>query len=44
MVRTIGGFRCLREMLGVIRELGGLKKFKDLLEAMEVVELGETKP
>ena len=28
MVRTIGGFRCLHEMLGVIKEVGGLKKFR----------------
>jgi hypothetical protein len=44
MVKTIGGFRRLHEMLGVIREVGGMKKFKDLLEAMEVTELGEAKP
>ena len=41
MVRTIGGFRRLHEMLGVIKEVGGLRKFKDLLEAMEVTESGE---
>ena len=27
-----------------IKELGGVKKFKDLLEAMEITESGETKP
>ena len=43
MVRTIGGFRRLHEMLGVIKEVGGLRKFKDLLEAMEVTESGEAK-
>ncbi len=43
MVRTIGGFRRLHEMLGVIKEVGGLKKFKDLLEAMDVTEPGEAK-
>lgn len=42
MVRTIGGFRRLHEMLGVIKEVGGLRKFKDLLEAMEVTEPGES--
>jgi hypothetical protein len=36
------GRRRLHEMLG-IKEVGGLKKFKDLLEAMEVTESGETK-
>ena len=41
MVRTIGGFRRLHEMLGVIKEVGGLRKFKDLLEAMEIAEPGE---
>jgi hypothetical protein len=38
MVKTIGGFRRLHEMLGVIKEVGGVKKFKDLLEAMAVNE------
>jgi hypothetical protein len=41
MVKTIGGFHRLHEMLGVIKEVGGLKKFKDLLEAMEVTESGD---
>ena len=41
MVSTIGGFRRLHEMLGVIKEVGGLRKFKDLLEAMEVTDSGE---
>jgi hypothetical protein len=40
MVKTIGGFRRLHEMLGVIKEVGGLKKFKDLLDAMAVTEGG----
>jgi len=44
MVKTIGGFRRLHEMVSVIREVGGLKKFKDLVEAMEVTETGEAKP
>ena len=43
MVRTIGGFRRLHKMLGVIKEVGGLRKFKDLLEAMEVTESDESK-
>jgi len=41
MVQTIGGFRRLHEMLAVIKEVGGLKKFKDLLEAMAVSEGSE---
>ncbi len=44
MVRTIGGFRRLHEMLGVIKEVGGVRKFKDLLEAMEGTKSGESKP
>lgn len=44
MVKTIGKFRCLHEMLGVIREVGGLKEFRDLLETMEITESGEAKP
>ena len=36
MVKTTGGFGRLQEMLGLIKEVGGVKKFKDLLEAMEV--------
>ena len=35
-VKTIGGFARLHEMLSVIKEVGGLKKFKDLLDAMAV--------
>jgi uncharacterized Zn finger protein (UPF0148 family) len=44
MVQTIGGFRRLHEMLGVIKEVGGVKKFKDLLEAMAVGEKEEGIP
>jgi hypothetical protein len=43
MVRAIGGFERLNEMVGVIKEVGGLKRFKDLLEAMSVTEQGGTK-
>ena len=37
-VQAIGGFARLNELLGLIKEVGGLKKFKDLLEAMAVPE------
>lgn len=37
-VKTIGGFARLHEMLAVIKEVGGPKKFKDLLEAMAATE------
>ncbi len=43
MVKTIGGFRRLHEMLAVIKEVGGLKKFKDLLDAIAVSGVGEPK-
>jgi hypothetical protein len=33
-VRTLGGSVRLYELLGLIKEVGGLKKFKDLLEAI----------
>ena len=33
-VRTIGGFRRVLEVLEVIKELGGVKKFRELAEAM----------
>jgi hypothetical protein len=38
MVKTIGGFRHLHDMLGIIKEVGGLKKFKDLLDAMSATD------
>ena len=37
-VKVMGGFDHLNELLGLIKEVGGLKKFKDLLEAMSVPE------
>jgi hypothetical protein len=33
-VKTLGGSVRLNELLGLIKDVGGLKKFKDLLEAM----------
>jgi hypothetical protein len=38
MVRSVGGFSSFREMLGVIHQVGGLKRLRDLLEAMAVTE------
>jgi hypothetical protein len=35
-MRTLGGFQRVLEVLDVIREMGGVKKFKDLAEAMSV--------
>jgi hypothetical protein len=38
-VKTVGGFVRVDELLGLIKEVGGLKKFKDLLEAMSPAEV-----
>ena len=32
--KAVGGFDRLNNLLGLIREVGGMKKFKDLLEAV----------
>jgi hypothetical protein len=37
-VKTLGGFQRVTEILAVIKELGGVKKFKELAEAMSVRE------
>ena len=34
-IKAIGGFDPLNELLGLIREVGGLRRFKDLLDAMQ---------
>jgi hypothetical protein len=44
MVKTIGGFRRLHEMLEIIRGVGGARKFQDLLDAMAVGEGEEAQP
>jgi hypothetical protein len=44
IVKTSGGFGRLHEMLGVVKEVGGLKKFKDLLEAIEVGKGSKAQP
>ena len=33
-VKVVGGFDRLNELLGLVREVGGLRKMKELLEAM----------
>ncbi len=35
-VKTLGGYQRVTELLAVIKEMGGVKKFKDLTEAMTV--------
>ena len=42
-MKAIGGFDRLNELLGVIKEVGGIKRFKDLMEAMAVPETDEIK-
>ena len=37
-IKTLGGYQRMTEVLAVIKELGGVKKFKDLAEAMTVTE------
>ena len=37
-VKTLGGSARLNELLGLIKEVGGLRKMKDLLEAMSLPE------
>ncbi len=37
-IKTLGGYQRMTEVLAVIKELGGMKKFKDLAEAMTVAE------
>lgn len=38
MIKAIGGFDRLREMLAVIKQVGGVKKLKDSLDTMAVDE------
>jgi hypothetical protein len=37
-IKALGGYGPLNELLGLIKEVGGVKKFKDLLEAISVPE------
>jgi hypothetical protein len=43
MTRTVGGVNRLNEMLGLVKEIGGVKKFKDLLEAMFLPEADDVR-
>jgi plastocyanin len=42
-VKAMGGFARLNELLGLIKEVGGLRKMKELLEAMSVPEVDNIK-
>ena len=37
-VKAMGGFARLNELLGVIKEVGGLRRFRDLVDAIAVTE------
>ncbi len=37
-VKTVGGFSHFQELLGTIREVGGLRRIKELLEAMSAAD------
>jgi hypothetical protein len=41
-VKALGGSVCLYGLLALIKEVGGLKKFKDLLDAMSATEAETT--
>ena len=42
-VKAVGGPARMNELLGLIKEVGGVKKFKELVEALSVPETGEVK-
>ena len=37
-VKAMGGFARLNELLGIIREVGGLRRFRDLVDAITITE------
>ena len=43
MVTLVGGFEHCHELLGVIRDVGGLKRMNDLLEALAAAQVGQSK-
>ncbi len=43
LVAVVGGFDRCHELLGVIRDVGGLKRMKDLLEALAATQVGPVK-
>ena len=40
-IKTLGGYQRMEEVLAVIKELGGVKKFRDLADAMSVPSMDE---
>ena len=43
MVTSVGGFGRCHELLGVIRDVGGMKRMKDLLEALAAAQIVQSK-
>ena len=43
LVTLVGGFDRCHELLGVIREVGGLRRMKDLLDALAAAHVGPSK-
>ena len=43
LVAVVGGFGRCHELLGVVREVGGLKRMKDLLEALAAAQVSPSK-
>ena len=43
LVALVGGFDRCHELLGVIRDVGGLKRMKDLLDALAAAQAGPSK-
>lgn len=43
LVAIVGGFDRCHELLGVIRDVGGLKRMKDVLEALAAAQVGPSK-
>ena len=43
LVTLVGGFDRCHELLGVVRDVGGLKRMKDLLEALAAAQVGPNK-
>ena len=43
LVTLVGGFDRCHELLGVVRDVGGLRRMKDLLEALAAAQVGPSK-
>jgi hypothetical protein len=43
LVTSVGGFGRCHELLGAIRDVGGMKRMKDLLEALAAAQVSQDK-